>query len=76
MLRLDRSTAADRVNIAVHPNHHRRGFGSALLAVAERVSPGRPLEAEILPGNDASLALFERAGYRKVSEKLFRRMPT
>jgi ribosomal protein S18 acetylase RimI-like enzyme len=76
MLRLDRRGAADRVSIAVHPSHHRRGLGAALLAVATRLSPGRPLEAEILPGNDASLALFKGAGYRKVGERLFRRMPT
>jgi RimJ/RimL family protein N-acetyltransferase len=45
------------------------------LELAARVAPGRILEAEILPGNDASLALFERAGYRQVEKTLFKRVP-
>jgi UDP-2,4-diacetamido-2,4,6-trideoxy-beta-L-altropyranose hydrolase len=76
MLRLDRGTSADRVSVAVHPGSYRRGIGAAVLALAARLSQGRPLEAEILPGNDASLSLFQDAGYCKVGERLFRRMPT
>jgi RimJ/RimL family protein N-acetyltransferase len=75
MLRLDRSTAADRVNIAVMPAFHRRGIGAAVLELAARLVPGRCLEAEILPENDASLALFARAGYRQVGKTLFKRVP-
>ncbi|MBI3759765.1 MAG: UDP-2,4-diacetamido-2,4,6-trideoxy-beta-L-altropyranose hydrolase [Deltaproteobacteria bacterium] len=75
MLRLDRGAATDRISIAVDPDYHRRGIGAASLALATRVSPGRPLEAEVLPENRASMALFAEAGFRKVDSNLFRREP-
>jgi ribosomal protein S18 acetylase RimI-like enzyme len=75
MLRLDCGEGADRVNIAVDPDHQRRGIGAAALELAARVRPGRAIEAEILPGNEASLALFRAAGYRQSSDRIFRREP-
>lgn len=76
MLRVDHGEAADRVNIAVDPGYHRQGTGAAVLSLAARLRPGRVLEAEVLPGNKASLALFAGAGYRQVEKRLFRREPT
>jgi len=75
MLRLDRGTDADRINIATDPAHHRRGIGAAALALAAGVTPGRPLDAQILAGNAPSLALFQAMGYRQAGKDLFRREP-
>jgi UDP-2,4-diacetamido-2,4,6-trideoxy-beta-L-altropyranose hydrolase len=75
MLRLDSGDDSDRVHIAVDPDYHRGGIGGAALELAARLRPGRKLDAEILPGNGASLALFLSAGYRKVGDKMFRREP-
>lgn len=73
MLRLDRQTHGARINIAVDSRYHRRGIGAAILALAALLRPGHALDAEVLPGNKASQALFAAAGYRKVGERLFRR---
>jgi RimJ/RimL family protein N-acetyltransferase len=39
------------------------GVGAAMLAFARAAVPWAALVAEVLPGNDASHALFARAGY-------------
>jgi UDP-2,4-diacetamido-2,4,6-trideoxy-beta-L-altropyranose hydrolase len=75
MLRLDRQAHGERVNIAVDSRYHRRGIGAAILALVALLRPGAALDAEVLPGNKASQALFATAGYRKVGERLFRREP-
>jgi UDP-2,4-diacetamido-2,4,6-trideoxy-beta-L-altropyranose hydrolase len=75
MLRIDKGDVADRISIAVDPAYYRQGVGVAVLALAARLRPRRVLEAEVLPGNKASLALFAGAGYRQVDEQLFRREP-
>jgi len=72
VVRLDRGTDADRVSIATDPDYQRHGIGRATLALVPRLSPCRTLEAEILPDNSASQALFARAGYRQIDEKLYR----
>ncbi|AMN43455.1 UDP-2,4-diacetamido-2,4,6-trideoxy-beta-L-altropyranose hydrolase [Rhodoplanes sp. Z2-YC6860] len=67
MLRLDR-VAADaptyEVSIAIDPDWHRRGVGLAALSLARRVVPGADILATVLPGNEASAALFKAAGYQ------------
>jgi ribosomal protein S18 acetylase RimI-like enzyme len=73
MLRLDRLGSGERVNIAVDRQFHRQGVGVAMLGLAARLRPRLPLEAEVLPGNEPSLALFARAGYLRIGERLFRR---
>jgi UDP-2,4-diacetamido-2,4,6-trideoxy-beta-L-altropyranose hydrolase len=75
MLRLDRAAKVHRVSIAIDPAHHRSGIGSAGLEWAARIAPGHALEAQVLPSNKASLALFQAAGYRHVAEDLYRREP-
>ncbi len=52
--------------LAVHPQFRRQGLRRALIAEAERVLHEQGLRiiaALIEDGNEASLALFERAGY-------------
>jgi L-amino acid N-acyltransferase YncA len=56
------------VSIYVEPARRRGGVALALLARAAEDAaelwPGAPLLARVKAGNAASLALFERAGYR------------
>lgn len=54
------------VEIAVASGWRRRGLASTLLAgvVTEAHAAGLPATASIFPGNAASLALFEAAGFR------------
>lgn len=52
--------------LAVHPAYRRRGLGLSLIRAAEQALRERGFEifsALIEPGNDASLRLFEQAGY-------------
>ena len=61
------STAARIYTIAVAAHDRRRGVGAALLTAAERASRRRDCDrvrAEVRSDNRASLALFERNGYR------------
>mgnify|MGYP000875924343 CR=1 FL=1 len=63
-VRLDRHDRAGwEVSIAIDTAHHGIGIGRAALALARRLVPEAPLLAGILPGNQASLALFAKAGY-------------
>lgn len=62
-VRLDRRDEGWEVSIAIDAARHGGGVGRAALALARRLVPESPLLAHILPGNDASRALFARAGY-------------
>ncbi len=63
-LRLDRaSPGVFDVSILVDPTRQGRGLGLAALALARAEKPAALLRAEVLDGNDASHALFRRAGY-------------
>lgn len=66
MLRLDWLGDADsqEVSIVVSPEHQRQGIGVAALALARRLLPHARLVAEVNPGNAASVALFNAAGFR------------
>lgn len=64
-VRLDRRREGWEVSIAIDAARHGQGIGHAALALARRLVPEAPLLAQILPGNDASHALFARAGYRQ-----------
>ena len=64
-LRLDRRADDGwEVSIVVDAPRHGAGIGAAALALARRLVPETRLLAAILPNNDASHALFARAGYR------------
>ena len=64
-VRLDRRDGGWEVSIGIDAARHGIGLGRSALALARRLVPEAPLLAEILPGNDASRALFARAGYAK-----------
>jgi UDP-2,4-diacetamido-2,4,6-trideoxy-beta-L-altropyranose hydrolase len=61
------------VSILVAPDSARRGIAAAALGLADRLVPGWTLRAEVLPGNEASLRLFSRAGYERVGPTTFLR---
>lgn len=62
-VRLDRHEGGWEVSISIDAARHGAGIGRAALALARRLVPEAPLLAQILPGNEASHALFARAGY-------------
>jgi GNAT superfamily N-acetyltransferase len=52
------------VSVEVEPGHRGRGLGRALAAAARHLVPdGRPLWAQVTPGNAASVRAFLAAGY-------------
>jgi UDP-2,4-diacetamido-2,4,6-trideoxy-beta-L-altropyranose hydrolase len=79
-VRLDRleadDTASFEVSIAIDEAFHRRGVGSAALALARRFSPCSELIATVLQGNVASEKLFAAMGYRREGEQRFRLVPS
>lgn len=75
MLRLDRvhgDPPAYEISIAINPVWHRHGIGLATLTLARQLAPGADLLATVLSGNEASVALFEAAGYRFESPERLR----
>ncbi len=66
VLRLDAAGANGRyeISILVDPARQGLGIGRAALTLARRLAPEAILDAEVLPGNDASVAMFTAAGFR------------
>jgi UDP-2,4-diacetamido-2,4,6-trideoxy-beta-L-altropyranose hydrolase len=60
------------VSIAVCPEFHGHGIASAALFLARRLHPAAVFDAEILPDNAASQALFVNAGYQQVGVTRYR----
>jgi [ribosomal protein S18]-alanine N-acetyltransferase len=53
------------MNIAVDPDHRRRGVGTALLrSLIERAGPQETYTLEVRPSNPTAIALYERFGFR------------
>ena len=72
MLRLDRiEPGVRKVSILTAPAHYRHGIASAALALARRLYPVDALHADVLQDNEASHALFQRAGYHKENDGLY-----
>lgn len=55
------------VDIALYPDHHRRGIGGELLRRLIEVAAGRPIGLRVLPHSPAR-RLYDRVGFRSVSE--------
>jgi len=72
-VRLDRHGDEWEVSIVTAPQMRGQGFGKAMLAALESVSRGERLVAEVLPGNEASHALFRAAGFRLCADGMYRR---
>lgn len=75
VVRLDVSADSGEVSIYLAPDHHAGGWGGEVLRRAEewfrhRYPQVRRFVAEVLPGNPASLAMFDRAGYRESKTEL------
>lgn len=59
-------------NVAVHPEHRRRGIASALLQEAERYAREYGVARawlEVRKGNLAAVSLYQRHGYQVVGER-------
>jgi ribosomal-protein-alanine N-acetyltransferase len=57
------------LNLAVHPDHRRRGVGRALmdfLLDRAREKRGTKVFLEVRPSNQAALALYESMGFRRL----------
>lgn len=63
MVRFDRIEDGWEVSINIAPDSRSRGHGLAMLTNAISAFPHRPVIAEILEGNDASVRLFQRCGF-------------
>jgi UDP-2,4-diacetamido-2,4,6-trideoxy-beta-L-altropyranose hydrolase len=72
-VRLDRSGDEWEVSIVTAPQMRGQGLGKAMLAALKSVSSGERLVAEVLPGNEASHALFRAAGFRLCADGMYRR---
>ncbi len=70
--RLSQKTPAFEVSIAVEPERHGHGIGTAALGLVRKIIPKADILATVLTDNRASQALFERAGYRREAEERFR----
>jgi len=52
--------------VAVHPDHRRRGIGTALMTGIERELAARgcpKINLQVIPGNDDAVRFYERLGY-------------
>lgn len=67
-------------NIAVHPDHRRRGFGVAILRALLRHAKDARLESvslEVRPSNTAAVAMYRAAGFAEAGRrKSFYTKPT
>jgi RimJ/RimL family protein N-acetyltransferase len=78
-IRLDRfngENATFEISVTVYPKLYGRGIGSIALSLARRLQPAAMFDAEILPENIASRALFTKAGYRQVGKTRYQQGPS
>ena len=63
---------SDMMNIAVHPDHRRRGVAEALverLSDALRLRGSKALTLEVRVSNEASIRLYEKLGFSQVGRR-------
>ena len=72
-VRLHRHDDEWEVSIVTAPLMRGQGLGKAMLAALNRVSQGDKLVAEVLPGNEASHALFRSAGFKLCPDGMYRK---
>lgn len=80
VLRFDSKGEAAEISIYVDPDLAGLGLGKAMILAAQEWARGcgagwRQLQAEILPGNQASMAAFEAAGFRRLGPTWAWEMP-
>jgi ribosomal protein S18 acetylase RimI-like enzyme len=57
------------ISIAIDSSTHGKGVGTFLLKHSiEQLKSTRPIHAEVRKNNSTSIRLFQRAGFRKISE--------
>ena len=70
---------SDMMNIAVHPDHRRRGIAEALVAALEeqlRQRGSKALTLEVRDSNAPAIALYEKLGFTQVGlRKTYYRNP-
>lgn len=67
--RFDLNTDKYTVSIAVDPSMHGKGLGTILLSQSiEQLRSSKILHAEVRKFNIASIKMFERTGFKKISE--------
>ncbi len=60
---------SDMMNIAVHPDHRRRGIAEALIAALEerlRERGSKALTLEVRASNEPAIKLYEKLGFQQV----------
>ncbi|MEM8816462.1 MAG: GNAT family N-acetyltransferase [Pseudomonadota bacterium] len=58
--------------LATYPEHRGRGYGAALLAIADRIAADsrlRGLSIIVSDGNPGARRLYERSGYREIASR-------
>jgi RimJ/RimL family protein N-acetyltransferase len=80
MVRLDRlpdehGSPHYEVSIAICAAFQGRGIAAAALRLVRSLKPTAVLEAEILPANTGSIALFRRAGYAHIAGNRYHSVP-
>lgn len=75
LVRKDNITKTFEVSILTSPAHKRRGIAAGALEHARKLVPGATLRAEVLADNAASHALFQAAGYKRITETMYQNTP-
>ncbi len=71
----ERAPARHEVAIAIDPECHGMGIGTAALRLVRALMPGAVLDAVVLRDNKSSYALFAGAGFAAVSGDVYRSNP-
>ncbi|MCD8563039.1 MAG: GNAT family N-acetyltransferase, partial [Alphaproteobacteria bacterium] len=70
-VRLNNRGAYWEISILIDPAYHGQGVALATLKFLHKLHADKTIRAEVFTDNVGSLALFERAGYKKLQENWF-----